>query len=156
MKKKLLLIVLIFIMGFMFIRPVEAEHYDTYNPNTVSCGSGYLKDIPQALPKITRIVYTILQIVVPIVLVIAGSIDLVKGLTAEKEDEITKGRKMFLKRIVTAGIIFFVLSIVKLVISVVSSDRSTSNRISMCAECFLVSESKCDYDYQYPLPSGED
>ena len=74
-----------------------------------SCGN--ITDIPPILPKVTSILYTIIQIAVPIILVIMGMIDLFKSLSAQKEDDMKKGQKLFVKRLISAVIIFFVLLI---------------------------------------------
>ena len=77
----------------------------------------------------------IIQIAVPIVLVIFGMLDLFKGITAQKEDEIKKGQQIFIKRLLSAAIVFFVIAVVKLLISLVA-DSSGENIID-CANCFL-------------------
>ena len=70
-----------------------------------------------------------------IVLVIMGMLDLFKGIYAQKEDEIKKGQQIFIKRLITAALVFFVVLIVKLVISLVADDKGTG--IIECASCFL-------------------
>lgn len=87
--------------------------------------------------KIANAVHTIIvaiKIAVPVLLVIFGMLDLFKGLTAQKEDEIKKGQNIFIKRLITAAIIFFVISIVQLIISFVASDEAG---IMTCANCFI-------------------
>lgn len=116
-------------------------NYDNYDPDAItSCGDGYVDQIPTLLPKVISTIYTIIQIVVPIILVVMGSIDLVKGMTAQKEDEIKKGQKMLVKRLIYGAVIFFIFIAVKLVISLVAD--SSSNKILDCAECFI--NNNCD------------
>lgn len=91
--------------------------------------------IEYQLAKIIRYVILILQIAVPIILVLLGTIDLIKGMSAQKEDEIKKGQQIFIKRLISGAIVFFVFAIVKLVVSVASNgDREN---IMTCAYCFL-------------------
>ena len=116
------------------------EKYNNYTSAIVSCGSGTLTNIPSLFPKIISILYNVIQIAVPVVLVVMGSLDLMKGITAQKEDDIKKGQQLFVKRLISAAIVFFVFIIVKLVISFVA-DNSTNN-IMDCAECFIKNE--CD------------
>ena len=99
----------------------------------VSCGN--VTDIPRKIPELTSMAITIVQVAVPVVLVIMGSMDLFKGITAQKEDEIKKGQQMFVKRLVVGALIFFVVVIAKLLISVVA-DTSSANIIE-CIDCFL-------------------
>ena len=77
-----------------------------------------------------------IQIAVPIVLVIMGMLDLFKGITAQKEDEIKKAQQIFIKRLITAAIIFFVVAIVKVIVSFAAGDNQGRNIID-CANCFL-------------------
>ena len=90
-------------------------------------------------PKIPNIVHTVIlviQIAVPVVLVILGMLDLFKGMTAQKEDEIKKAQQMFVKRLVSGVLVFFVILIVKLVVSFAAGDKE-SDTIMTCASCFL-------------------
>ena len=112
-----------------------------------SCGDGYLSGIPAALPKVTRMIYNFIMVLVPIVLVILGTLDLVKAIAGQKDDEITKGRIIFAKRCMTAFIIFFVFAAVKLILSFVSKDNT---RAINCAKCFLSDASACEADTDAP------
>ena len=89
----------------------------------------------EQIPVIIKTVILIFQISVPVLLVIMGSIDLVKGIYAQKEDEIKKGQQTFVKRLISGLLVFFVIAIVKFVISVVGG---TSNpNIVSCAKCLI-------------------
>ncbi|MDD2377915.1 MAG: hypothetical protein PHD10_00760 [Bacilli bacterium] len=69
----------------------------------------------------------IIQIGVPILLVIWGMLDLGKAVVAQKEDEIKKGQQTFVKRLIAAAIVFFVIVIVKFVVSLVAGDDVSGN-----------------------------
>lgn len=89
--------------------------------------------------RIANVVHTIIlviQIAVPVVLVIMGMLDLFKGITAQKEDEIKKGQQIFIKRLITAAIIFFIIAIVKIIVTFAAGPDDGANIIS-CANCFL-------------------
>ena len=134
------LIIFVLIL-FVSVNSVLAETYDNYNKNgLVSCGEGTteVENIPPLIPKVVSIAYTMIQIAVPVVLVIIGSLDLFKGISAQKEDEIKKGQQMFVKRLIAAALVFFVFVIVKAVISFVAD--SYSNSIMDCAQCFIENE----------------
>ena len=86
--------------------------------------------------KIANTIHTIIvviKIAVPILLVIFGMLDLGKAVIAQKEDEIKKGQQMFIKRAISAAIIFFVISVVQLLVSFVAGDEGIMN----CASCFI-------------------
>lgn len=127
-KKKLLFIFIIFICLFTFIPNVNAENF--------TC-SAFGSDvyIDKHLAQITKYVILILQIVAPIILVIMGMVDLMKGITSQKEDEIKKGQQTFIKRLIAGLILFFVFAITKFVISVAAS--SSDSNIMNCASCFI-------------------
>ena len=132
MKKKIFGIIIFAIM-FLPIISVSAV-------TKVSCGN--VTGIPEKIPELTSFAITVIQIAIPIVLVVMGSLDLFKGLSAQKEDEIKKGQQMFIKRLIYAAIIFFVVVIAKLLISVVA-DSTTSNNIAECIDCFLSGTENC-------------
>lgn len=138
--KKVLNIFLIVLINLIFIDIVGAETYNNYSPATVSCGDGLLTSIPNAVPKVVSIAYTIIQIAIPVILVVMGTLDLFKGITAQKEDEMKKGQQMFVKRLIAAALIFFVFVIVKVIISFVADGSSVA--IMECAECFI--NNNCD------------
>lgn len=96
--------------------------------------------------KIANAVHTIIliiQIVVPVLIVIFGSLDFAKAVIAQKEDEIKKGQQTFIKRLVAGIIVFFVVVIVKLVVSFAAGNEKDANgeltkdTIINCANCFL-------------------
>ena len=105
--------------------------------NPKACGN--ITNIPGKIPRLSSEVFTLIEIAVPVVLVIMGTIDLFKGITASKEDEMIKGRKMFVKRLVTGSLIFFIMAITKFLISLVDGDNSTN--IMACVDCFV--NNKC-------------
>lgn len=127
---------------FMFVglSNVFAETYNNFDKNALkSCGDGFITGIPSLIPQVISIVYTIIQIAVPIILVIAGSIDLIKGIISQKEDELKKNQSLFIKRLIYGILIFFVFTIVKLVISLTADN---GNKTLECAECFI--KNSCD------------
>ena len=57
----------------------------------------------------------VLQIVIPIGLIIMGTIDLGKAVISSNEDDIKKGQKAFMKRCLAAVLVFLVVTIVNFV-----------------------------------------
>ena len=124
-------------MVFTSTNVVFADTYNNYDGTSiVSCGGGMIDNIPVLIPKVISIAYTVIQVAVPVVLVIMGSLDLFRGISAQKEDEIKKGQQMFIKRLISAALVFFVFVIVKVVISFVAE----SSNIMECAQCFIENE----------------
>lgn len=88
-------------------------------------------------PYIVSTIVLLIKIVVPILLIVFGMLDLGKAVVASKEDEIKKGQQLFIKRIISAIIVFFVIQIVQIVIRFVSgNDASVAN----CFNCFVNGE----------------
>ena len=75
------------------------------------------QDIKNLLSVIKKI-YNLIRIATPIILVIMGSIDFLKAVISQKEDDIVKNRKKFITRIFLAILVFMVLSIFELVTSI--------------------------------------
>lgn len=100
-------------------------------------------DVPDILPNIVSLAVGIIQVVVPILLIIMGMLDLGKAVMASKEDEIKKAQTLFIKRIVAAVLVFFIVAVVKLVFSVLADASAGTDTqidgdsITECIETFL-------------------
>lgn len=114
---------------------------------TYSCGKGFMTGIPVNIPKFTKFIYNFIQFLVPLTLIILGSIDLIKSITGGKEDEIKKGQQVFIKRLIAGALVFFSLAIVKLLVSVVFPD---SSKITNCMNCFITGGSECVKENDLP------
>ena len=137
MKKKIIFCLFLMIGLFAIINPVYAR-------TIASCGKtikGAIID--EKIVNVVSTVVTIIKIAVPVLLVIFGSLDLAKGVIAGKEDEIKKGQQMFIKRLIAGALVFFVFSIVQLVMSLVSDNKVENNNIMTCVNCFL--NKNCSY-----------
>lgn len=97
------------------------------------CGSLSL-EFSGTIPYMVHTIVVLIKIVVPVLLIIFGMLDLGKAVVAAKEDEIKKGQQTFIKRAVTAVIVFFVIQVVQLLISFVSNKDSD---IVNCFNCFV-------------------
>lgn len=80
--------------------------------------------------KIVGYIVTIFKIVIPLLLVVFGMLDVGKSVVAGKPDEVTKNLKSFAMRCVAAVLIFFIPSIVSVLIDAVAQtggDEVTGN-----------------------------
>lgn len=87
--------------------------------------------------ELTNFIHTIIvliEIAVPILLIIFGMLDFAKGVIGSNDDEIRKGQKVFIKRLISAAIVFFIFSITQLVIGIVATDDS---EIWSCAAAIM-------------------
>ena len=127
-KNNLIKYMLMFILCFLV--------FDNANAAYFKCNAfGSEVFIDDQIAYIVKCIIIILQIAAPVILVIMGSIDLIKGITSQKEDEIKSGQKVFIKRLISAAIIFFVVAIVKLIIGIAASGNSES--IFECVNYFI-------------------
>jgi hypothetical protein len=127
MKKAVVFTFIAFIM-LVFISPVYAADY--------TCGSLTDVAIDEKIINTISTVIKVIQIVVPILLIIFGMIDLAKGVMAQKEDEIKKGQQTFIKRLIAAAIVFFVITITKMLISFLDGETG-------CVSCFVDGTGSC-------------
>lgn len=122
---------------------LDNEVYHNMETEVVSCGNNMVKDVPITIPRIVNIVYLIIQISVPIILVVMGTLTLMKSITSSKEDEIKKAQLAFVKKLITGAIVFFAFVIMKVVVSVAADTNKSANIID-CANCFLNGTKNCN------------
>ena len=135
MKKNLRKMFYLLMLGIMLYAPSAMAltcEMDSKELKFISDGKTIVMD--SQIPHTVHIVIVIIQIAIPILLVIFGMLDLFKGITAQKDDEIKKGQQLFIKRLIAAFLVFFVVTIVRLVISFATTD---SQNIMKCANCFI-------------------
>ena len=94
--------------------------------------------IPSLVPKLVHTIVIIIQIAIPIIIIIFGMLDMAKAVSASKEDDIKKGQKMLIKRIITGVIVFLLFVVVKTVIGLVAGD---SGSMWSCVDCVI--NNKC-------------
>ena len=85
-------------------------------------------------------VFFILKIVVPIILIVMGSIDLAKAVAASKDDEIKKAVGSLVKRAVLGVLIFFIPTILSFVVELIGGDDiydENSVTFGRCTYCML-------------------
>ena len=70
---------------------------------------------------------TAIKIAIPIILIIMGMLDMGKAVTSGKDDEIKKELVVFLKRAIAAILVFFIPSLVGLIMQIVNNSLTDSN-----------------------------
>ena len=92
--------------------------------------------------SLTRVFYIIgtvinfIKILVPILLILFGSIDLMKAVMASKDDEIKKAQSTLIKRAIYAVVIFFIPAIANLLIGIVNPNYEEDENYN-CVRCVL-------------------
>ena len=92
-----------------------------------------LKDIPIQLPIFISRLINLFKIIAPIILVITGLIDFLRAVIASDEKQMKESQNRFIRRIVAAVFIFFIIAIVQFVINAISKDGT----ILGCFDCFI-------------------
>ena len=140
MKKGLKGIFYLIMLGVMMYAPSAMAMTCKFNGSNLEVTSGDKTIlIDSQIPHTVHMIIVILKIAIPILLVILGMLDLLKGVTAQKEEEIKKGQQIFVKRLIAAVIVFFVITIVQLVVSFADSNKN--DNVMDCANCFI--NNKC-------------
>lgn len=102
----------------------------------VSC-KGLDANFDSILPSTISLIVTGIKIAVPIILIIMGMLDLAKAVMANEEKEIKGATSKFIKRIIAAAVIFFVVAIVQLVFGVLDSNAKDESSQKSCISCFI-------------------
>ena len=97
----------------------------------VSCNG---VNTPYGVIYIVYNIIKIIQILTPIILIILGMIDFGKAVVASDERQMKESSSKFIRRVIAAVIIFFVIAIVKFVFKQLVT---TENGVLGCANCFL-------------------
>lgn len=87
-----------------------------------------IADACQGLEPLVSVIYRVLQIfwiIIPIGLIVFGTIDLGKAVIASDEKEVKAAQKRLISRFIYAALVFFVPLIVGAIMTIVASNTST-------------------------------
>ena len=76
------------------------------------------------------IAVTAIKVAIPIILIVMGMLDMGKAVTSGKDDEIKKQLKVFLFRAVAAVLVFFIPSIVGMIMQAVNTATAANGSAS--------------------------
>ena len=107
----------------------------------LSCG-GTSFQFHKSLPNFTNVIFDLLKIATPIIIIITGMLDMLKAVSAQKEDEIKKGQQKFLRRLLAGAVVFLVFVIVETVIHTFAESNEAQNAMD-CVDCFLIDSDSC-------------
>ena len=107
----------------------------------VDCGG--LGSVPYVMIRFIGRIVNIIKVIVPVILIIMGMIDMAKATTASDEKQMQTSRKMFIKRIMYAVMVLFVVSIVQLLFTILqTSVFQKENNLLSCVSCVIGND--CD------------
>lgn len=110
----------------------------------VGTSSGFCHD-SAGIWQVVGWILLVFKIVIPIMLIILGMIDLGKAVVASKDDEIKKSIKSLAMRAVAAVVIFFIPTLIGIVMGLVSNFSSSGAKADyeVCRKC-ITNPSKCE------------
>ena len=97
---------------------------DEVSNNTTLCAG---IEVPDTLFNVVATIIRGIKIVVPILLIIWGMLDFAKSVIAKKEDEIKGYQKSFVARLISAVLVFLVITIVQLTVNLLAGVDRESN-----------------------------
>lgn len=102
--------------------------------DSVNCGGA---EIPYGFPYIVNRIIKILKIFTPIILILLGMIDFLKATISSDEKQMKEASSKFVRRILAAVIIFFVIAIVQFAFRLVGEENEGTLG---CFNCFVNGE----------------
>ena len=91
----------------------------------------------EVIPVLTSTVVSIIQWVIPVVLIVLGMIDLGKAVTSNDEKQMKEAQKTLIKRVIYAVLVLFIVAIVRFVFSALAPDNKSKSNVSGCINCFI-------------------
>lgn len=162
MKKNLLVFSLIILSLFTLIISPVVVRADNDAPSesdfvgNLTCGGSAVQDgnvvrgirFHENLPKFTNSLYDILKIATPVIIIITGMLDVLKAVSAQKEDEMKKAQKKLLNRLLAGVVVFLVFVIIETIVAFVlpssgSSEETNFHNAMNCVKCFLNDYNAC-------------
>ena len=104
---------------------------DDITENTTMCGG---IAVPDSLFNLVATIIRIIKIVVPILLIIWGMLDFAKSVVAKKEEDIKKYQKAFISRLISAVLVFLVITIVQLLVNLLAGVEQESGEGEQTAD----------------------
>lgn len=99
-----------------------ASKATTVGASSVALSEGTCEPNLQIIVNILKFVLTAIQWLVPILLILWGTIDLVKAVVAGKEDDIKKNQKALVKRVISAVIVFLLPLAVSILMGLIGEE----------------------------------
>lgn len=107
--------------------------------------------IDMIVPTFTKALVDVVKVLIPILLVAYGMIDLTKAVMSNDEKVMKEAQSRFIKRIIYAVVIFFIVAIVQLIFGMLAtaSEKSSTgkverNTVQACIACFISDTSQCN------------
>ena len=77
--------------------------------------------IPGIIPQMITTIIFIMKVVIPILLIIFGMLDMGKAVVAKKEEDMKKYQSSFIKRLISAVIVFLIVAVVQFILGLIGA-----------------------------------
>lgn len=136
MKKKIN-IALIFLICLMVTNTVLAYKCPN-NLDYVGCGSGTnaVTGIPAIIPRLVSFAVALMKVIIPVAIIISGTIEMFKSIISGNPDNIPKGKKRIINKFVGALLAFFIISFTTNIVKLIAR-RNEKLTIASCLSCYL-------------------
>lgn len=104
--------------------------------NNVLFGLDACESIGPVVRLIKRGLFPIIQIGIPIILIVMGTIDLGKAVISSDEKEVKAAQSRLIKRCIYAAAVFFVVTLVSLLMQIVSDAGAEDANASNWKNCW--------------------
>ena len=149
MKKKCFFIAILILALFCFKNNVYASNILEYESNynyildtsAVEAFSCSNENVIKVL-KLFSIMFFILKIAIPIIIVILGTISLVKVILSDDQGMLSKSISSLLLKIVLGIFIFFLPNLISTIIGYIDEANNVKSEFAVCSQC-LLDYSKC-------------
>lgn len=85
-----------------------------------------------------------LKILIPVVIIVFGIIDFSKAVVSSDEKAVSKAATSLVQRFILGLVVFFIPTIVSVIIGLVTDVTNTKKSIEACEKCLLDPLGKCD------------
>lgn len=113
----------------------------------VVCGTDSMP-IPETIPTFISRIITLLQILVPVILIITGMIKYAKVVFSGEDKEAREVNKSFIRSIILAFAVFLVVAIIKFAFGIIDKANGNTTSSNSCINCFI--NGKCGETYTCP------
>lgn len=125
-------------MLFIYTIFISLVSTSVFASECFKCGNAYF---PIGLSVLTRNLFNLVKILVPVVIIIMGMVDLLKAVMASDEKKMDEAKPKLLRKIISGIVIFFIFSIVQFVFNnLLGRNGLFSNSMLECVNYFLSEE----------------
>ena len=107
---------------------------DIYDNNSSLCSN---ESIALGVSVVGKVL-DIIKIVVPIILVLIAIVDITKSIVAQDDSKMDKTKSLLVKRLLSAVIIFFILSIIQLICNIVGKGSTDTSCMDIIANPWTI------------------